>query len=161
MRRAKVEIPPTADHLRAIGRITANFALLELMVSFCVWQLIGSDQRLGQIITAELSFRKLLDLLSSLFRHRVSDPQLIEELNGLIAEAAQAEEKRNLITHSYWAASDTRETITRAKMTARRYGGLKHQFEPMSVQDLDDIADFIAAAENHITQFMVRTGIIS
>ncbi len=157
-RAAKVE-PPTGDHLRAIGQITANFAVLELVVSLSAWSLIGSDQTLGQIITAELSFRKLLDLLSNLYRLRVNHPQLTEELDGLIAQAAQAEEKRNVITHSYWAAGDTHETSTRVKMTAKRYKGLKHRSEPMSVEALNEIADFIAAAEHHITQFMVRTGI--
>jgi len=160
MRIAKVTTPPTADHLTAMGRITANFAELETMVSFFVWSLIGPDQRLGQIITAGLSFRKLLDLLSNLYRHRHNDSPLIEELNGLIAEAAQAEDKRNLITHSYWAAGDTDETTTRVKVTARRYRGLKHQFEQMSVEDLDAIADLIAEARNHISQFMVRTGVV-
>ena len=160
MRRARVEAPPTPDHLRAIGQITANFAMLELTVRFSVWSLIGLDQRLGQLITADLSFRKLLDLLSNLYRYRVDDPQVIEELDGLIAEAAQAEEKRNLITHSFWAAGDTHETTTRVKMTVKRYRGLKQQSQQMSVQDLDDIADFIAESANHIAQFMVRTKMI-
>lgn len=159
MRAAKVE-PPTTDHLRAIGQITANFAMLEVIVAMSVWSLIGPDQRLGQIITAELSLRKLLDLLSNLYELRVNDPQLIKELKGLIAEASRAEKKRNVITHSYWAAGDTHDIRTRVKMTAKRHKGLKHQSEPMSVEDLDDIADFIGEAGNHIKEFMVRTGII-
>lgn len=156
---SELEVGPADEHFRAIGRITVSFSFLEAMISLFVWSLIGEDQRLGQVITAKLSFRQLLDLLSSLYRYRADNPELIEELDTLVTEAAQAAQRRNLVAHSFWAAGDTHETITRVKMTTKRKKGLRLQFGQMSVQDLDEIADFIAEVATRITQFMSRIGI--
>src|SRR3990167_7135513 len=53
------------DHCLAIGRITVAFAQLESWLSSFIWSLIGpfSEQHVGQIITAEMSFRQKLDVL--------------------------------------------------------------------------------------------------
>ena len=73
---------------------------------------------------------------------------------------AQAEEKRNAIMHSYWGAdalwtkdSEKKKIVTRIKPTAKRTQGLKHHWQDMSVQDLDEIADFIAEVEGDVRKF--------
>jgi hypothetical protein len=88
---------------------------LEVAISIFVWQLISNDQRLGQIITAELSFRNLVGILSSIFKYRNNNQELIEELNKLLDRAIQAEEQRNLIIHSNWAVGSSQDTISRYK----------------------------------------------
>ncbi len=56
---------PLGDEvLRAIGQITADFTLLETLVSETVHRLVGG--RVGPIVTAGMPFSKLLDLLSAL-----------------------------------------------------------------------------------------------
>lgn len=152
----KLVIPLTDEHLRSLGKITANFALLEALVSLCIWTLIGGEQRLGQITTAELSFSQKVTLLSSLYRYRVNSAEESTELKGLLSRIAQAEEKRNAITHSVWAAGRTKETVTRIKTTAKRSTGLKFHFQQMSVQDLDEFADFIAEVAYDVQTFTIR-----
>lgn len=153
---AKLQAPVPAEHLQAIGQITVNFALLESEISFFVWTWVSKDQRLGQIITAELSFRNLVSLLSSIFRHTVSEADKITELEELLGKALMVEEKRNVITHSVWAAGNTPETITRIKTTAKKSKGLRHQFEQMSVDDLNKIAEQIAELAQEIRMFLLR-----
>jgi hypothetical protein len=152
---AKLQAPVPAEHLRMIGQITVNFALLENAISFFVWTWISNEQRVGQIITAELSFRNLVGLLSSIFRHRMGDSEKVEELEALLTRALQVEEKRNIITHSVWGAGNTRETITRVKTTAKKAKGLRHQFEQMSVADLNEIAEQVAVLAHEIQMFMI------
>ena len=111
--------PLSDDFFIALGKVGADFAMLENQVAFLTWSLISQDQRLGQIITAELSFRALRALLSSIFRHRVQDTALIDELEKLLDRAAAVEERRNIVVHSSWGAGESAATRTRIKMTGR------------------------------------------
>lgn len=128
-------------YLTAIGRVTANFSYLEDEVSFFLCALISQEQRLGQIITAELSFRARVALLSSIFRHKVSDNSKVEELEQLLVRALHAEQKRNIIIHSTWASGDTPKQRTRIKVTAKLGKGIRHQFEQIAAEDINSVAD--------------------
>jgi hypothetical protein len=152
----KLIAPVPEEHLKAIGQITVNFALLENTISSFVGMLISSDQRVGQIITAELSFRNLVGLLSSLYKHFVNESEKIEELDALLTTALTIEEKRNIVTHSLWGAGYTHETITRIKMTAKKAKGLRHQYEQMSAEDLSKIAERIAELSHDVQMLMIR-----
>ena len=135
--------PVSPEHLQAIGLITVNFASLENWISMIIWQLISDDQRLGQIITAELSYRNQLALLSSVFLHRAPDAEQQTELERLVSRALKIEQERNIIVHSWWGSGDSPQTITRLKTTAKISKGLRHQFVRMTVADLNTIADDI------------------
>src|SRR5262245_36239203 len=96
----KAPVPP--EHLRAIGLVTVNFALLESALSSLVWELIGADQRLGQTITAEVSFRNLVALPSSLSRFRNFTGERLETCEALLNRSLEAEGHRNAVAHSLW-----------------------------------------------------------
>jgi len=133
------------EHLGSIGEITVNFARLEASVSQIVHMFIGRET--GPIITAGMPFSKLLDLLSSLYIHSYtvsSRNELPPEIGQFIKQATEAETKRNRIVHSSWYLGVTPGTITRIKSTKDRTHGLRRQAEVMKVQDLDEIAYFIA-----------------
>jgi hypothetical protein len=153
----KIQTPVSNEHLRAIGQITVNFANLEGAISFFVWELISNDQRFGQIITAELSFRNLVGLLSSIYKYRANNQGQIIKLEELLNRALHVEEQRNLIIHSQWAAGSKPETITRLKTTAKKSKGLTHQFEQLKIEDLDKIADIISDVDVEIQLFMFET----
>lgn len=78
--------------------------MLEQMVAFFIWSIISSDHSIDQRVTAELSFKQLLSVLSSLYRHTRKNETRIRELDNLIKRALQVAEKRNLICHSIWGA---------------------------------------------------------
>jgi len=151
--RAK-QTPP--EYLQRIGKITASFALLEQIVAFFIWSIISNDQVIGQIVTAELSFKQLLSLLSSLYRHTRKDETKIKELDNLLKRAFQVAEKRNVICHSIWGAGGTSKTITRIKTTAKISKGLRRQFEQTTVEDLDSIIKEIRDVTEDISAFTGR-----
>jgi hypothetical protein len=144
------------DHLAAIGLITINFAMLESTIASGVWLLLELDQKRGQIITAELSFRGLVALFSSLYREKTNDSTKLEELDALVKKVMGTEEKRNIISHSLWAIGTSDQTISRIKTTAKMSKGLKHTFEQVTVESLMQIADEIADAAAEIQFFYVR-----
>jgi hypothetical protein len=132
-----------AQHLQAIGLITVNFAKLENAVEWFIWSLMGQNENIGLIITAELSFRNLVALLSSLSKAKINDTEVLIELDKALKKALEAEQKRNTILHSLWGQGQTRDTVTRIKKTAKISKGLQHQVEEMTAEDITSIANFI------------------
>jgi hypothetical protein len=88
--------------LRHIGDITVSFALLENTLQMVVHSLVASSQRIGQIITAELGFKNLRALSISLYKERLGEGDKFDQFRARLRRAAEAEDKRNQITHSLW-----------------------------------------------------------
>jgi hypothetical protein len=132
--------PVPDEHLRHIGDITVSFALLEMAIQTLIGSLINEHQRIGQIITAELSFKNLRALVLSLYRERHGTDEDYEQLKSLMNEAGEIEDIRNQIIHSVWGAGKDRDHITRIKTTAKEKHGLKFQFQEMSANELSDFA---------------------
>lgn len=126
----------------ALGLITRHFQRLEFYLSIFSWGLMGKNQRIGQTVTAHLSFSKLLTLVNALFRERTQKPILIGQLNAIIAQAAEAEQRRNRAIHSAYiqTSDDLNARRIRYKVTAKLKKGLVYQWEDTSVDDLLDIA---------------------
>jgi len=137
----------------ALGRVTAHFAILEEQVEFLTWSLMGNDQRLGQIVTAEMSFRNKVALLSSVFRHRVDDDSVRDELEQILSRATAVEVQRNVVIHSSWGLGDSPETRTRFKKTARKGKGIEHQFEQMTAAQIESIAHEASAVAMDLSAF--------
>jgi len=138
--------------ISALGSITVSFSTLELFISYFVWGLIGPDPKLGKIITSQMSFSRLLDLLSSLFKYRVHDDKKIETLKDLVTKAGQAEEKRNTYVHSSWWIEYGK--ISRSKITAKRKNGFNQQIQDISIKELKEEADFITNVAGEFNEFM-------
>lgn len=133
--------PVPESHLKNIGDITVSFAMLESQLQSLIGSLLNERQRIGQIITAELSFKALKALLVSLYIERHgNDDSDFGQLKRLILRCGKIEEKRNQITHSVWGAGSDVNHITRIKTTAKENHGIKFQFEDVSSQSLANIA---------------------
>ena len=150
--------PPVSDeHLRLIGLITVNFSWLETVISMGIWKLLGYErqQDIGNIVTSELSFRNLMALLSALSMYKLSNAKTNAELKKLLKKSAQAEEKRNLIMHSLYATREGPEDVIRMKTTAKVYKGLKYHRERLTIDELSEIADFVAAVAFEFLEFVM------
>jgi len=180
------------EYLISIGKITVNFATLEQIISFFIWNLIEFDgvcaslltdatsssqerpwieylmstrsglekapgKKLGQIVTAELSFRQKINLLSSICRDKLNNPTELAELDLVLTRIAQAEQKRNTVVHSFWTGHAENATVARIKAIAkRRSKGLKLEIKSMSVKDLEDVANYIANVAYDIQTLVIR-----
>jgi hypothetical protein len=127
-------------HLKHIGDITVSFALLESIIQLMIGSLIFEHQRIGQIITAELSFKNLRSLLISLYVERHGKDDDFKVLREFMKRAAAIEDKRNQITHSIWSAGQNSNSITRIKTTAKEKHGIRFNFENVTEQDLKNVA---------------------
>jgi len=145
--------PVPDEHLKHIGDITVSFALLESGLQSLTQSLLGAGQRLGQIVTAELSFRALRALTVSLYLQRNGEDETLEKFRELIKRAADVEEKRNQITHSLWGAGRDASSITRIKATAKERHGIRFHFENVTSQQLAEFAREIKVLAHDIQDF--------
>ncbi len=147
--------PPKFPFLEQIGDITVSFASLELSIQILVGSLIREHQTIGQIITAELSFQNLRALTISLYKERHGKDADFDTLRDLMKRARQIEEKRNQITHSFWTAGKSADTITRVKATAKEAHGIRFQFHETSETDLAGIATDIKQLTEEVQAFLI------
>jgi hypothetical protein len=144
------------EHYRAIGRISVMFSDVETWTSSFIWPLISSDQLIGQMVTAGMSFPRQLDLLTSLFRHRFPDPVKLQSLELLVRRISELEQQRNGVMHSTWLLlSSNPNEATRFKITATRKKGLHQKREVITPAELDKIADGFQQALSDLCDLMI------
>ena len=142
----RISAPAIAEELLApLGGMTAYFAWLELQVSFSIWLLIGGNtleaQSIGRIVTADLSFRQLVNIFHALVLSQTGDEAEVANTVGeLRARLFEAEQQRNTLTHSFWGAVPDRGESMRFKETIRSKGGWKFTSEQHSAADISKVA---------------------
>ena len=152
-------VGPPEEFDAALGRIVLGFSYLEDSVRNVICLLLSSDLRAGLIASAELGFRQKLDVMGSLFWHRVSERSLSdqasveEEFREVLTLCLRSEELRNQHLHSGYSRS------RRAKTTARANRGLNVSLEPTNPDILLDIADFITSTAMIVEEFPLSLGI--
>jgi hypothetical protein len=151
-----IKHPVAKHHLVYIGDMTVSFALLEAAIQSVVWYLIGERQRIGQIITAELSFKNLRALAISLYLERNGEDSDYLTLKAFMDKAATLEGRRNQITHSIWAVGKDPQSITRIKTTAKEKNGLQFQFEDIQAKDLSIFVSEIKQLAEDIQFFWIH-----
>ena len=144
------------EHCLAIGKISVAFAELESWLSSFIWSLISSEQHVGQMVTAEMSFSRKLDLLVSLFQYRCKDTQERNLLKSLITRLSDLEQQRNTVQHSLWIRQSADPTeATRLKITAKRGRGLSHAKKVLTSQPLEILTRYLQMAVCDLSSFMV------
>lgn len=140
----------------ALGKIASHFSALENMIRSVIQVLLGVESDVALIVTAESSFRQLVDVFGSLWRHFIAkhptDAEASERLDELLYVCRKAGELRNTYIHSsYWG-------VTRKKVTAKGSHGLKIKSEQFDSALLLDVADFIIEVVTECEIFPVHVG---
>lgn len=96
---------------RELGEAIIRFQNLELIMSGFIWHLLGLPKSevnvVGKIITSQLSFSRLIDLLNSLFIYRMIDERSeIRKLKVILGKISHIESKRNIYFHSLYALNE-------------------------------------------------------
>jgi hypothetical protein len=111
-----------------IGEVAVAFGILELYLELAIWQMVAENdeekRKLGEAITAEMSFDRKVHAFSSMFALHFPSEANDAELKKLVGSLFAAQEKRNQILHSAWSFSDDFEAFTRMKASAKAKKGL-------------------------------------
>jgi len=151
-------VGPPDEQAAAMGRIALGFSFLEDTARNIIVLLASLAPEVGSILTAGMSFRQKMDVLSSLTLYRFAnepsaDADLEEQVKEIFVFCAKAEDLRNAYLHSSYAGA------ARARITARRKQGLKLTVEPVDSGLLLDAADFIVCAAMELECLPMLLGI--
>ncbi|MDX8338690.1 hypothetical protein SLH46_05820 [Draconibacterium sp. IB214405] len=152
-----------------IGRISMNFQSLEDELSIRIIQLLNIDKEIGEIITAELSFKNKVNLFASLYyklKARFEFTIMVrnyedEYFKELIKALNRCEEFRNQILHSSIIKDWSTKQIFRTKTTAKAKKGLNKINQQVDIPYLFNVADYIIGMlmelENFFIDFKIKT----
>jgi hypothetical protein len=116
---------------------------------------VDESVRVGHILASQLSFARLRASILALHKERFGENSDYVQLKDLMARAERIEAERNNITHSFWGAGDTAETIIRLKITAYSKRGLNFDTQVYSTAVLDDFALSIRKLTDEFIEFYV------
>ena len=146
-----------------IGRVVLNFSALEGALSIAIARCLSLDAPLGKIVTAELSFKLKVHMLSSLVRHlaphakfNVGIDEPIQCWSKISSQCFRGEELRNQVLHSQWSGAYLRDMKAhRHKVTAKATRGLAEHIEIVDSSRLLDIADYIVNVTIFLEEFFL------
>jgi hypothetical protein len=124
----------------ALGNVVIAFADLEEQLALSVSFLIGRTDAVGNVVTAELSFKTRLHVFASLFRLTRPHSENLPRLDDLIAVFDQAEQLRNQIVHSSWQHDFETMRLTRRKRTAKMSKGYRTDEESLTPAQIQSVA---------------------
>lgn len=133
------ECGTSATVLEAIGEVVNCFEQLDDQISNAISFLLRRGDAIGRIVTAELSFRAKVNLLSVLFGNERPDSQSLRELRELCVAFLHVEERRNQFIHSTWQHDLEGPSMVRVKHTARGKHGLRTSTEALAPDQADGL----------------------
>jgi len=145
------QIPPGVES--ALGRFIANFSLLEEWLRGVILEIPKISAPAGEIITAELSFRALLNVFGAIVHEYCDNSDILVQTDKAIRDIQEINNFRNQLVHSLWLGSDeSRRFAVRSKMKANRKKGFQDKFEKLKKQDLLEKCDEVAVLTKKVQE---------
>ena len=136
-------------HLEAIGCVSVQWSLLELVIEDCILDAASLPQpHFGRNLTAHMGVTQRLDSLLSLVNARLANTTLekqVLDINKRIRRSFEGnpslQTQRNRVIHSYWEQGT--ESDVAVALSFRAYSKLKINFMHMRPEDILGTADQI------------------
>src|ERR1043166_3262614 len=147
----------------ALGHVVIGFSWLEESLSDHIATLAQLSGHIAPAVTAELSFKTKVSVLSSLVRPKLSlrcfnvgsdEPE--DVWNDIVKMLFASEELRNKLLHSHWSLA-LGEVIFRRKTTVKASHGVRVAEEEHSAAYLLDAYDFILNVKMVLDEFFIVT----
>ena len=169
MRRKEVEklvqsLTSWEDGLARLGECIVQFQRIEDAVATCISAMVGRSRKVGEIITAEMSFRARVATFGALFAYSLKSSTLPDDITELISRLHWAEQQRNMLVHSLWNASESKPDSIRREKKSIRKSKLAVAEEHFTPEDLDDlnrlfegiVTDLFYLTSNHLPKVEKR-----
>jgi len=144
--------------LLSLGKVVANFAILEVEIDYSIWLLLLKNQpkseKTGQIVTAELSVKNKIALLSSLYQYRFPEKKPFKNLKDILKKIEDANKIRNKLVHSVWRSAG--HNAMRISVSAKQKNGLKFEFEVINHTKIDGMANSILKIAYDTQKFYLK-----
>jgi hypothetical protein len=104
-----------------MGRLASDWALLELLVNDCIWNLADVAPTLGACITAQIfTINNRFLALVSLMRLRQFPEEFVKDINKFSGRVRDAGDRRNRVIHDPVFVSPELGEVGRLEVTAQR-----------------------------------------
>lgn len=140
----KVEDPIDKRHLTPLGRVIAEYNVLELAALMFIRTLLNTDEGAAEIVVQRLSARQRLELLKDLHQLRVKDDTKAKAFEKVWKRALFVTEKRNQFAHSLYIARPLDP-----KFTKKNIGLHPNAASPA---EMENVAAEVAAVRNELME---------
>ncbi len=147
---------------RALGRIAANWSLIEIASGLVLMSLVGSrDEALARAVVAGQRVENVWETIESLLSTYGEDTTVeLDEFRTWRRSANKHRRRRNEAIHSAWSlTSGTGGPSAWDVMSQRAKRGARADLFPGGVAELEELARDIAACEEQLT--IVHAGILT
>lgn len=139
------------EQLKAIGRVTVSYSILDFMARSLLARLVGGLEQIALTLVITEGFEwtlRKIDILKG-FASRLDVREAIQEWLSAVRDLKQ---RRNIVIHSLWVVAegqdkdeDSEKMLTRLRFTARK-APLRFDLTEVSVDELNELADDIEHA---------------
>jgi hypothetical protein len=145
----------------AIGRVAANWSLLEVVSGLVLMGLIGRrDETLARAVVAGQRVENVWDTTEALLiGYGDTAAERLDEFRGWRRSANVCRRRRNEAIHSAWSLTDSGDKPAAWDMMSQRAKqGARGDLFPGGVEELEELARDIAALEARLTE--IHEGIV-
>jgi hypothetical protein len=117
-----LSLPLSDDHLKAIGRVAANWTMIEHTLERYIWFMVSMGYEVGMCLTTHMSFPQRLQAVLTLSHDMfgsITRPQFEALKKFAGGQLNEVYGKRNNIVHAVWQADEETGEPIIAKRTAR------------------------------------------
>jgi hypothetical protein len=145
------------EFLIELGRLVTAAALVENeMETIIRWLLQPKYERGGEMITADMDFRRKANMVRTLISEFPNRPIEYDEVASIMLEVHRLYDERNEFIHGIWERSLIRGQRRLRRATARD-GKLRATLRTVAPDDIRRLADKLANCAERIDEALLRS----
>lgn len=138
--------PLPDEYMLEIGRLSANFSVMESGVNIAIGKLMGyegvHDWR-AAVVVAHLNFKQRVDMLETLCHELHDEFPALADYAKVMSDIKKAQNGRNRFLHQSLLYDKKSGTVSSVSLSAR--GQMKPRIDAVSLQDIQRVS-----AESHL-----------
>lgn len=147
------------EYLSAIGLVISSSAQTENTLQQFIGALLGIDNIQTVALTSQMSFPLKNDIIGALAELDAPSINELDKIDDLLEAVSKALDKRNIIAHNNFMRDPNTGQVYSHRLKAK--GSIKLDLKPISVAEIQQIAEEIYKAGMDIMSFMISRGLES
>ncbi len=136
-----------------VGRVIVLFNQIDITLTILAGGMCISEFGAISALMAEASFSRKLDAIKCIGDTKLTEPDLIAQLQELLKKLQAAEDTRNRIVHTNWAGSPTGQ-LMKLKWSGKRKTGNLPELRNTTLQEIEEAGDQIQRAFTQLVAFV-------
>lgn len=156
-----LDFTPTSlpqDLLRAIGLMASASAHTESIVEMAIAGMLGVDGHMGWAVTTHMPAPLRTSVLKSTAAIRISDPDILDELDGILDEIKDLQGARNGAVHSTFAVRPSDKVILMVRAEARTH--VQYELRPKAIDQIELEAVALYNVGLKLMEFMMVNNLV-